>query len=93
MNSTFVRRVVDGDKEDLQGVAGLGEVIVLEVLVTVEPPDRVSLVREVDDEDAAVSRPLTQVLLIHFHLKVGQGIVHIYKRWDFKNLVTEPWYK
>lgn len=85
MNSTFVRRVVDGDKEDLQGVAGLGEVIVLEVLVTVEPPDRVSLVREVDDEDAAVSRPLTQVLLVHVRLKVGQGIVHIYKRWDFKN--------
>lgn len=93
MNSTFVRRVVDGDQEDLQGVAGLGEVIVLEVLVTVEPSDRVSLVREVDDEDAAVSRPLTQVLLVHVHLKVGQSIVHIYKRWDFKNLVTEPRYK
>lgn len=68
MNSTFIRRVVDGDQEDLQCVAGLGEVVVLEVLVTVEPPDSISLVREVDDEDAAVSRPLTQVLLVHVHL-------------------------
>ena len=77
--STFVCRVVNGDKEDLQCVAGLRKVVVLEVFVAVEPAEGVGLVREVDDENSAVGWPFRQVLFVHIDLSESIGII----TWKF----------